>query len=62
LTRLRAKAEVITGGLVGIVVIREAGLDGFWVHRVLETNGIESPVVDPASIAPVTPAGEDQCD
>jgi hypothetical protein len=29
----------------------EAGLDGFWIHRVLEAEGIESHVVDPASIA-----------
>jgi len=27
-----------------------AGLDGFWIHRVLEKEGIESYVVDPASI------------
>src|SRR6186997_3717887 len=26
-------------------------LDGFWLHRFLEANGIESHVVDPASIA-----------
>jgi transposase len=26
-------------------------LDGFWIHRVLESEGIESHVVDPASIA-----------
>ena len=31
-----------------IVVIQEAGLDGFWVHRLLEANGIESHVVDAA--------------
>src|SRR6267378_7672956 len=36
---------------VKIAVIQEAGLDGFWVHRLLEANGIESHVVDPASIA-----------
>jgi transposase len=30
---------------------QEAGLDGFWVHRVLQQEGIESHVVDPASIA-----------
>ncbi|RWO16911.1 MAG: transposase, partial [Mesorhizobium sp.] len=30
---------------------QEAGLDGFWIHRVLETEGIESHIVDPASIA-----------
>jgi transposase len=51
LARLRAKAEQFTGGSVGVVVIHEAGLDGFWVHRLLEANGIESHVVDPASIA-----------
>ena len=33
-----------------IVVIQEAGLDGFWIYRVLEQEGIESHVVDPASI------------
>jgi transposase len=32
-------------------VIQEAGLEGFWIHRVLTENGIESHVVDPASIA-----------
>jgi transposase len=36
---------------VQVVVIQEAGLDGFWLHRLLEANGIESHVVDPASIA-----------
>jgi transposase len=29
----------------------EAGLDGLWIHRVLEGEGIESHVADPASIA-----------
>src|SRR6266567_1060998 len=33
-----------------IIVIQEAGLDGFWIHRVLEQQGIESHIVDPASI------------
>ena len=33
-----------------IVVIQEAGLDGFWIHRVLVQQGIESHIVDPASI------------
>lgn len=32
-------------------MIQEAGLEGFWIHRVLEAEGIESHVVDPASIA-----------
>ena len=51
LARLRAKAADVTGRSVRIAVIQEAGLDGFWVHRLLEANGIESHVVDPASIA-----------
>jgi len=34
------------------VVIQEAGLDGFWIHRVLDREDwIESHVVDAASIA-----------
>lgn len=45
------RAEECTGGPVGTVAIQEAGLDGFWVHRLLTANGIESHVVDPASIA-----------
>jgi transposase len=48
---LRAKARSRTGQEFGFIVIQEAGLDGFWIHRVLESEGIESHVVDPASIA-----------
>jgi transposase len=51
LERMQARAQQLTGRPVKIVVIQEAGLDGFWVHRLLEANGIESHVVDPASIA-----------
>jgi transposase len=47
----RAKAELRTGKRYPIIVIQEAGLDGFWIHRVLEGEGIESHVVDAASIA-----------
>jgi transposase len=36
---------------LSFVVIQEAGLDGFWIHRVLLSEGIESHVVDAASIA-----------
>ena len=46
LRRLQVRAERLAGGPVHIVVIQEAGLDGFWVHRLLEANGIESHVVD----------------
>src|SRR4030088_591468 len=48
---LRRKAEPRTGESYPIITIQEAGLDGFWLHRVLQQNGIESHVVDPASIA-----------
>ena len=50
-SELQRKAETRTGKRYAFVVIQEAGLDGFWIHRVLETEGIESHVVDPASIA-----------
>jgi len=33
-----------------IVVVQEAGRDGFWVHRYLVDKGVQSYVVDPASI------------
>ena len=50
-TELNRKAEARTGRRFPVIVIQEAGLDGFWIHRVLQTEGIESHVVDPASIA-----------
>ena len=51
LSRLRAKAEQGYGVRVKALVIQEAGLDGFWIHRLLIANGIESHIVDAASIA-----------
>ncbi len=48
---LRRKAMIRTGKHHPIIVIQEAGLDGFWIHRVLQSEGIESHVVDAASIA-----------
>ena len=48
---LQEKARARTGQSYPIIVIQEAGLDGFWIHRALEKEGIESHVVDPASIA-----------
>lgn len=50
-TELQRKAQARTAQRFPLVVIQEAGLDGFWIHRVLESEGIESHVVDPASIA-----------
>jgi transposase len=51
LARLRTEAEQRLGTLARVVVIQEAGLDGFWIHRLLQAGGIESHVVEPASIA-----------
>ena len=51
LKRLMARAERSCGATVRVISIHEAGLDGFWVHRFLEANGVESHVVDAASIA-----------
>ena len=51
LFRAQEKACARTGKPFPIVVIQEAGLDGFWIHRVLLSEGIESHVVDAASIA-----------
>jgi transposase len=48
---LQRKAMIRTGKSHPIIVIQEAGLDGFWIHRVLQSEGIESHVVDAASIA-----------
>ena len=52
LNGLREKAEAREDKLYSLVVIQEAGLDGFWIHRALEQEDwIESHVVDAASIA-----------
>ena len=51
LTRLKAQAVRHHHMSVRIVSIYEAGLDGFWVHRLLDANGVESHVLDAASIA-----------
>ncbi|MEZ2133173.1 MULTISPECIES: IS110 family transposase [unclassified Sinorhizobium] len=49
---LRQKAQSRQGKLYRLVVIQEAGLDGFWIGRVLNREDwIESHIVDAASIA-----------
>ena len=48
---LKQRALTRTGRSFPIIAIQEAGLDGFWLHRVLQSEGVESHVVDPASIA-----------
>ncbi|CAH2405037.1 hypothetical protein MES5069_450026 [Mesorhizobium escarrei] len=49
--QLRTRHRRAPVGTFALVVIQEAGLDGFWIHRILEAEGIESHVVDAASIA-----------
>lgn len=51
LAELKRKAQARTGESYAIITIQEAGLDGFWLHRALQQEGVESHVVDPASIA-----------
>lgn len=48
--QLKEKAAGRLGRNFPIITIQEAGLDGFWIHRVLESEGTESHVVDAASI------------
>lgn len=48
---LQRKAKARAGQSFRVISIQEAGLDGFWIHRILEREGVESHVVDPASIA-----------
>src|SRR6476619_5069976 len=43
LARLRGRVERSAGGPVGVVVVHEAGRDGFWLHRLLEAEGVEQP-------------------
>jgi transposase len=55
--QLQEKARRRTGQSFRIIVVQEAGLDGFWIHRALQNEGIESHVVDAASIATSVGAG-----
>ncbi|MFN4277565.1 MAG: IS110 family transposase [Ferrovibrio sp.] len=48
---LRSKAQRLRQRDYPIITIHEAGLDGFWIHRVLVSEGVESHIVDAASIA-----------
>jgi transposase len=50
LVLLKQKARTRTGRDFPTISIQEAGLDGFWIHRILQSEGIESHVVDAASI------------
>src|SRR5258706_7722119 len=48
--QLKEKARARTGRDFPVITIQEAGLDGVWIPRVLQSEGIESHVVDAASI------------
>jgi transposase len=50
LRRLQERAEQRRRRPITVVVIQEAGRDGFWVHRLLEARGVRSHVVDPSSV------------
>lgn len=50
LGQIREKVRLRTGESYPFVSIQEAGLDGFWIHRLLEREGVDSHVVDPASV------------
>jgi transposase len=43
LARLKTRAEQRIAAPVKVVTIHEVGLDGFWVHRLLDANCVESP-------------------
>src|SRR6201998_4854501 len=48
--RIRTRVARETMKRVEIVSCYEAGYDGFWLHRLLETHGIRNYVIDPASL------------
>lgn len=48
--RARSRAARSLGCRVAVVSCYEAGYDGFWLHRRLGAAGIESLVIDPASV------------
>ncbi|MDL2410907.1 IS110 family transposase [Rhizobium calliandrae] len=49
--KLRENGRHRTGQNWPVITIQEAGLDGFWLHRALVKEGVESHIVDAASIA-----------
>jgi transposase len=56
-SRLTESARKRAGEEFPIIAIQEAGLDGFWIHPALEQEGIESHIVDAASIMTSFDAG-----
>ena len=51
IAKIRARVAQKLGSEPRVVSCYEAGYDGFWLHRLLVTAGIENFVFDPASIA-----------
>lgn len=51
LAEMQRKAQAREGTFYPLMVIYEAGLDGFWIDRALKKEGIANCVVDAASIA-----------
>lgn len=49
--KLRESSRGRTGQNWPIITIQEAGVDGYWIHRALVKEGVESHIVDAASIA-----------
>src|SRR6266513_6533153 len=48
--RVRARVAREVGRPVEMISCYEAGYDGFWLHRLLEGQGVHSHVVDAASV------------
>jgi transposase len=48
--RVHARVGLEVGRPVEIISCYEAGYDGFWLHRLLESHGVHNLVVDPASV------------
>jgi transposase len=48
--RVRTRVARELGRPVEMISCYEAGYDGFWLHRLLEGQGVHSLVVDPASV------------
>jgi transposase len=50
LDKIRTRVGREVKGPVEFVSCYEAGYDGFWIHRLLEKNGVRNFVIDPASL------------
>lgn len=48
--RVRARVRQELGRPVEVITCYEAGYDGFWLHRLLQAQGIRNYVIDPASL------------